>query len=207
MEAALNEWRRQLDARRLDPGKNAAYAPPLTNYWFAFLSAIIAHGGWFSINDENVRWDDQQRAAAGREKKNVDRQARRARKRDKRRGVTKTVTPEFERVLQQERDDRAAQLKRLRSSPAAGRSLSRLKDKHCDRIADVWQGREHLKRQGEKPTGTAIAKWMIGKRRSYGLELGSLTARVCEDLRKRIETFEDNRGGSPLWPEWEYEEP
>lgn len=206
-ELALDQWSSQCAARRVELSEKQAYAPPLAKFWDTFLDAIVAHGGWFSVNDENVRLDDQQRRDAAAKKKNADRRDRRKRARETRRGTIKPITEHYMDALQDERDRRADQLKRLGDGQAARGWLSRMPDASCDRIADVWQARELLVRDGRKPTGTAIAQWMILREKNYGLEQGSLTARVCEDLRVRLPKLEDHLSGAPVWPKWEYTQP
>lgn len=197
IKTALDTWNDALDGIP----QNRWFLGRVGLLWQKFLRAVIVNGGWFNINDDQVKLDIIQRNAADKAKDREARRALRKRRRDVRRGTAKPITIEFEVALDAERDRRAAQLKRLRKTKTAGPWLSKIKDPGCDRISDVWRSVLWLERSGEKVTGKAIANHMICHGRSYGLALPSLTTRVLED-RKRILKLEDNKGNDPLWPKW-----
>lgn len=175
--------------------------------WRVLLQAIIDHGGWTSVNDDQVKLEAIRRQKADRDKRNADARAARKRQRMARRGTPMTVTSEYLQALEIERNRRAGSIKGLRG--LSGRAskdmlwLKNLRDDSCDRIADVWGGRELLSRGGHKVTGRAIAEHMVQHGRNYGLSVPSLTTRVHDDL-KRIAKFEDKSAGAPIWDSWTY---
>lgn len=175
--------------------------------WQAFLQSIIDHGGWTNVNDDQVKLEHLRRKLDEKERRKIAAKLGRKRQRDARRSVPIAITADYLQALLTERDRRAAKVKSLR--PLAGQTkqsmlwLINLKDEYCDRIADVWSARELLIRCGKRVTGKAIAAQMIGNNRDYGLKIGSLAARVYDDL-KRIAKLEDDSASAPLWAPWTY---
>jgi hypothetical protein len=200
---ALTAWIDANDARKLDGSRPLSFYGELRRLWDAFLQAVIDHGGWSSFNDDNVRLHEVRKAKDDRRKHNEARRRRTARRRAAYSGTAKPLTVDYFNALQVERDSRARHLKQLRVSAKKDPWLFKLPPERCDRIADVWQGREMLTRAAQKSTGVAIAKWMVREGRNYGLAERSLVSRVCDDL-KRIAKLETDFGSGPLWPKWVY---
>ena len=146
IEEALENWLLELERRGVWPWQSLAYCGGFGKLWNAFLQALIDHGGWTNVNDDRVRLHELQQHVEQQKKKNVQRQKRRADKRRQRQLKGQPITAEFEAALQAERDRRAAQLQKLRTAPNANRWLSALPAESCERIADVWQAREWMKR-------------------------------------------------------------
>ena len=171
--------------------------------------AGLDHQSWRLINrnDDQVKVETIRRKKVDRERRNAA--ARMARKRQSigRPGTPRKISLEYLQAVQAERDRKAESIKGLRG--LSGRAskdtlwLDNLKNASCERIADVWWGRELLSDCGHKVTGRAIAELMTQHSRDYGLSVPSLTTRVHDDL-KRIAKFEDNSGGAPIWGPWIY---
>jgi hypothetical protein len=174
--------------------------------WDRFLETIIDHGGWFSVNDDQVKLEALRLKRERIDRRKANRQARSHRQRAARLGTAKPITQDYLDKLQAERNRRSAQLKSL--GALSGRTkrdmlwVKMLKDSGCDRIAEVWQTRELLARMALIPTGHAISETMVATGR-WPLELPSLRARVYDDL-KRLAKLEDDTAGAPLWPKWTY---
>jgi hypothetical protein len=202
IKAAFDKW---LDACA-DFGP-ACFVGARMNLWDSFLQTIIDHGGWFSVNDDQVKLETLRRKAERIDRRKVNRQARARRQRAARSGTAMPITQDYLDKLQAERDRRSAHLKSL--SALSGRTkqsmlwLKMLDDSGRDRIAEVWQTRELLLRMAREPTGQAIAEKMAASGR-WSLKLSSLRARVYEDLRERLPRLEDDTAGAPLWPKWTY---
>lgn len=174
--------------------------------WNDFLQAIIDHGGWRNVNDDQVKLEAIRLATERTARIKANRKKRARRLKAARRGAAKPVTKHFLDELQAERDRRAAQLRSLQTaSGRTKRDTLWLKKLDCDRIADVWQTREFLLHVARNPTGQAIAEHMFNSGRWPGA-LPSLRARVYEDL-KRLPKLENNLLSAPLWPAWAYSDP
>lgn len=174
--------------------------------WHSFLQTIIDHGGWFSVNDDQVKLEALRLKRERIDRRKASRQARSRQRRAARFGTETPITQDYLDKLQAEQDRRSAHLKSL--GALSGRTkqdmlwLKMLDDSGCDRIAEVWKTRELILRMAREPTGQAIAENMVASGR-WHLKLPSLRARVYEDL-KRIAKLEDDPAGAPLWPKWIY---
>lgn len=202
IKTAFDKW---LDAC-VDFGP-ACFVGARMKLWDSFLQAIIDHGGWSSVNDDQVKLEALRLKRARLARRKANRQARAQRQRAAQLGTAKPITQDYLDKLQAERDRRSGHLKSL--SALSGRTkrdmlwVKMLDDSGCDRIAEVWQTRELLSRMAAQPTGQAIAEKMATSGR-WSLKLSSLRARVYEDLRERLPKLEDDTAGAPLWPKWTY---
>ncbi len=201
IKTAFDKW---LDAC-VDFGP-ACFVGARMKLWDSFLQTISDHGGWFSVNDDQVRLEALRLKKERIDRRKTNRQARAHRQRAARLGTAKPITQDYLDKLQAERDRRAAHLKGLGTASGRTKSsmlwLKMLDDRGCDRIAEVWQTRELLSRMALEPTGQAIAANMVASGR-WPLKLSSLRARDYEDLR-RLAKLEDNSASAPLWPKWTY---
>lgn len=200
---AFDDW---MTARGEDFGA-ACFTGSRLKPWRAYLDAIIAHGGWTNINDDQVKFERIRKLRDDQDRRNAAARATRRQRRMARRGAPTTPTVAYRQALQTERDRRAETIKGFgRLSGRSPRDMLWLRNltlESCERIADVWSSRELLSFGGGRVTCKAIAEHMIGNAKDYKLGLPSLTSRVCQDL-KRIAKFEDSRAGAPIWSRWTY---
>lgn len=203
IEEAANRW---LDAIQ-PPFGRICFRNSLGQLWANYLSTIERHGGWTTVNDDQVKVAQVINAAQKRKQRAMDAKARRLRDKIARRGATAAVTPEIEAALNAERLVRAEGLKKLRSfqgkAPRDMLRFTALTDESCDRIANVWWARELLVRLKGEAKGREIAE-LLRLRGKSTLSQGTLKAHVSRDL-KRIRDYEQDMPGGPLWGKWEYE--
>jgi hypothetical protein len=202
IEAAFNDW---FDSCGGSFGPRC-FVGARMKLWDRFLQTIIDHGGWRSVNDDQVKLESLRLKEERSARRKANRKARARRQSAARLGTAKPITQDYLDKLHAERDRRSAQLKSL--GALSGRTkrdmlwVKMLKDSGCDRIAEVWKTRELLARMALIPTGHAISETMVATGR-WPLELPSLRARVYDDL-KRLAKLEDDTAGAPLWPKWTY---
>lgn len=178
--------------------------------WSKYLGAIENHGGWTSINDVQVRADRLLEEERKRRQKREKAREQRSKEKLARKGVTREVTPDFEKALDAEREKRAMILKRLRSanfsSKSEARRFSILTDATCERRAAVWWARRLLLRHQGAAKGTEIAGLLLGRGKITNMGRGTLESHISRDLN-HIADYEDDTNGEPLWPKWEYIDP
>jgi hypothetical protein len=201
IKTAFDKW---LDA--CDDFGPACFVGAQMKLWDSFLQTIIDHGGWSSVNDDQVKLEALRLKQERIDRRKANRHARAQRQRAARLGTARPITQDYLDKLQAERDRRSAHLKRL--GALSGRTkqdmlwLKMLDDSGRDRIAEVWHTRELLLRRALTATGQAIAEKMDATGR-WPLKLSSLRARVYDDL-KRLAKLEDDTASAPLWPKWTY---
>lgn len=195
VEAAFVRWD---DATAGAGSKEAFEGRSGKQLWGEFLTSIEAHGGWSSINDENIAAADAQKEIQRKADAAADQRARRRKASAARRGEPQGITPAFRKAAEAERDRRRDNLLRLRDQKFSPRSITKLQPEGCQRTADVWLASQMLGRLGTKVTGNAIASLMVGWPRYQQANVRSLTTKVCKDLH-RIRMLESNAGGAPIW--------
>lgn len=174
--------------------------------WDAFLKTIEDHGGWKSVNNDQVIIEALRVENERDRRRKATRRKRRLAEKALRRGKAEPITLDYDTKLRSERERRASHLKGLRVLSGKTKRdmlwLKMLDDTGCERIAAVWEARERLMRLSQQPTGQAIAQVLFDSR-EWPLKFPSLRARVYEDL-KRLEKLADETAGAALWPRWNY---
>lgn len=190
---------------RVDVGVPAGMQSPFLNsafvrLWIQFLHAIKAHGGWTNVNDARVRADNLVKGHHRVIKRRASAQATRAKMKHIRRGTVSptTISPAFISQVDAERGRRLATLLDLRTQREVPPWIAKLSPDGCVRTADVWRARAILTKRGQKATGKAIAEMLLQQGSVRGAKLGSLTTRVCSDM-KRVEKLESDHAGDPVW--------
>lgn len=203
IEAALIRWS---DGNGLSSGPRC-FVGTNAQTWSAVLAAIEEHGGWTSINDEQVKVAAVTAHESEKKRRREAAKARRKRNRDQMAGKVQPLPREVRDALKEERDRRAAHLKCLRSvkgqKPQDTLWLRNLSDGTCERVANVWHAREVLNRERGIYSGKAIAEYLLQAKLVKNVALSTLQARVSDDL-KRLKKLEFSNGGAPLWHEWSY---
>lgn len=175
--------------------------------WEAFLVAIENHGGWSNINDEQVKIDAVAAGELAKKHRRDSAKRRRGLEKQRRQGAVRSLTPELLAAVKEEGDSRANHLKTLKvvrgAKPQDTLWITSLPDSTCERIADVWRIRETLRYYKENCTGKEIAERLLDENPSSSLSLGSLQARVSQDL-KRIKKLENDDRGEPIWAKWTF---
>lgn len=168
--------------------------------WNAFLRAIVKHGGWKSTNDAAVTDAKFAAALKLKAKKSADRKQRRAEASAKRKGISRSATPEFMAEVEAERIRRLGILLDLRGKPFAKAHLpivSRLSPEGCRRTTDVWVVRAILSRYGRPLTGKIVAQY-LKDHLGYTVDLTSLTTWTYKDV-ERIAKLEGDIAGVTIW--------
>lgn len=175
--------------------------------WHDFLDAIEKHGGWTNANDMQVKLDAIA-AETKRKRQRADKEKTRRRiERKRRQGLVGPLTSEFYSAVDKERDRRSSELKSLRGMQGKDSRdlfwISSTPDTTWERVAEVWRARELLRKRGGAWKNKDIAE-MLNRLPAYITKsIGSLQARVSEDL-KRIEKLESDTDGEPIWPAWSF---